>query len=1001
MNLLKTARLAAAAIAVCATTIPGPSDAAATQPSPIIPPTLAQGERATAWADSVMAGMTLRQKVGQLFIPRLDVYDNPAGHAALRNIVTKGGIGGFLLGKGTVAGYASLIKDAQSVAKVPLLVTLDGEWGLAMRLSDAPRFPHSMALGAAADPSLLEDYGREVARECRHIGIHVNFAPVLDVNSNPRNPVIGYRSFGENPQRVAELGTAYARGLEAGGVMSVAKHFPGHGDTSADSHKVLPTVDHSSATMDTIDLVPFKAFVNQGLSGVMTGHLRVPSLDAKGTPASLSATVTSGLLRGKMNFGGLIFTDALAMKGAVSPTGENNCISALKAGADVLLCSAAPMSDIAAVTAAVQSGDLPLSTIEDACRRILAAKYNLILSDTARVPRRPSAVSSPLASAVKNRLAAASVTLLRDSASAVPVRGLDKNSVAVISIGAPAANAFSDRCAAYTAVDKIRLDAAPTAAQAARIAKADVKIVAFFSSSASAVAAFSAVARDSGVIAVFMMNPYKLTAFRQSLGRVKTLLVVGDDTPEIRDAAAQAVFGGADITGRFPVNLPGIAMEGDGISVTRSRLGYTSAPAAGLAPRLGTLVDSIARASIAAGAMPGCQIVVARKGNVVIDRCYGRIERGGTAPVTSTTLYDIASMTKATATAAGIMAAYDSKLFRLTDAASKYIPGLQTPDKQDITIEQLLYHESGMPATLNMWKILTDPDSYTAPLTRSRMRAPYTRRIAPGVYAHASARLRTDILSRNPSSGKTAAAKGLFLSPVCRDTVMSRIYAANLRASKSYHYSCLNFCLLMELEENVTGEPHAQWVNSRIFAPLGASHTLFRPLEVYPEESIAPTEKDEYLRSQTIRGYVHDEIAAFSGGIQGNAGLFSTAGDIAKYSQMLLQEGTYGNERLLEAETVRKFTRSRSRGGRRALAFDLAAGVRSLDSTGVNDDTYGHTGFTGTCFWIDPREEIIVVFLTNRINPSRNTPAFSRTNPRGALLKAVYSCLPSKDSPEE
>ena len=434
--------------------------------------------------------------------------------------------------------------------------------------------------------------------------------------------------------------------------------------------------------------------------------------------------------------------------------------------------------------------------------------------------------------------------------------------------------------------------------------------------------------------------------------------------------------------------------EGEGITVAKSRLGYASAGEVGFNNSLEKKIDSIAAECLSAGAFPGCQVLIAKDGDVVVEKAYGKLERGGSASVTGSTLYDIASMTKATATAAGLMAAYDEGLYNLDDKISKHIPALKGTDKENITVRQLLYHESGMPATLNMNKVMMDESTYSGALTSRRARAPYTVKIAPGVYAHASARKRKDILS---SAGNDRhdieMAKGMFVGADTRDTIMNRIYNIGLRPSKKYLYSCLNFCLLKEMEENLTGVDHDQWVDTEIFAPLGAYNTCFRPLESHSVSEIAPTEYDGFLRKQTIRGYVHDELAAFSGGVQGNAGLFSNAADIAKYSQMLLQGGQYGNERILKPETVRLFTTSRGNSGRRALAFDLACGLKSLDESGTSAATYGHTGFTGTCFWIDPAENIIFVFLSNRVNPSRNNSAFSSTNPRGEMLRAVYASL--------
>ncbi|MDE6460600.1 MAG: serine hydrolase, partial [Paramuribaculum sp.] len=809
-------------------------------------PALVHGREAVQWADSVMGTLSLRQKVGQLFVPRLDVFDNPAGHAALKKMVTTGEVGGFLLGKGTVAGYTSLIKGAQEAAKIPLMVTLDGEWGLAMRLTDAPRFPYNMGLGAISDPQLLYDYGREVARECREVGITVNFAPVLDVNSNPANPVIGYRSFGENPQRVAALGLAFSRGLEDGGVMAVGKHFPGHGDTSVDSHKALPTVDHTSEQLQNVDLVPFRDFIDNGLGGIMVGHLKVPVLDASGTPASLSHKVSTDLLKKQLGFEGLVFTDALAMKGAVTKAGENNCVAALKAGADVLLGSGAPYTDIEAVVAAVKSGKISEERVNESCKKILMSKYQLGLSKkpsiaAAGVTKR---VNSSQSAVVNERLAKGSITIVKDADRLLPIGNLGRSDIAVVSIGAPKANDFSTYCAKYAKVTEYSVGQnGLTQSQLAEISGADVIIIGVFSNSSWAAQAFASLASKNSTVGVLFMNPYKMAALKTGIAKVGAFVAAYDDTPALRKAAAEALFGGIDVTGRFPVNVAGVAKEGEGISISKSRLGYSTPQDKGFAPDFEKKIDSVATVCLAAGAFPGCQVLIAKDGEVVLEKSYGKLEKGGSAAVTNASLYDIASMTKATATAAGIMAAYDEGLFRLDDKVSKHIPALKGTDKENITIRELLYHESGMPATLNMNKVMMDENSYSGALTSRRAKAPYTVKIAPGVYVHSSARKRKDILStvRNDKHD-IEMAKGMFVGTDTQDTIMNRIHNIGLRASKKYLYSCLNFCLLKEMEENLTGVDHDQWVDTEIFGPLGAYNTSFRPLESHNLSEIAATE---------------------------------------------------------------------------------------------------------------------------------------------------------------
>lgn len=947
------------------------------------------------WADSVMERMSLRDKVAQLMVPRLDISDNPAGHSQLRSVVADHKVGGILLGKGSAATYASLIGYAGSVADIPLMVTLDGEWGPAMRVTDAPRFPYNICLGAITNDSLLYDYGREVARQCRELGISVDFAPVLDVNSNPRNPVIGYRSFGEDPVRVSRLGVAFSRGLSDGGVMPVGKHFPGHGDTDTDSHHALPVIKHTSEEMEQTELVPFRDYILAGMPAIMTGHLTVPSLDPSGAPASLSRAITSGLLRDAMKFQGIVFTDALAMKGAKAEGETSNCVAALKAGADVMLQPRALVSDIQAVVASVKSGAISEKQIDRSCRRILEWKYAAGLTQASRP--RPTGIASRInsdsAADMIQRLSEASIVCVRNDGNLLPVGGLSDRSIAVVTLGASADNQFSSYCRKYARTTDYGFTAGPIpASKLEEINKADLAIVLVTTQSSWAVSALKQINTPSKA-AVILANPLKIGQLVPALSGYGAVIIGGDDIKAMRKAAAEAVFGGIDVSGRMPVAVPGLAPLGAGIDLPKSRLGYSSFRSAGFDPDLKRRIDSIAKAGVASGAYPGCQVVVARGGNVVLDASYGRIERGGAADVTGETLYDIASMTKATATLAGLMKAYDEGLFKLDEPISKYIPELDDTEKSDLTPSQLLYHESGMPAIINVNKVMMDPDSYTGPLTRGKASAGYGIRIARRVYGNSSARLRRDIISASPTkSNRLEIARGIYGGTPLRDTIMSRIHQAPLRASKSYRYSCLNFCLLMEMEENLTGTEHDLWVKSEIFGPLGAWHTGFRPRDYYPVAKIAPTENDAFLRRQTIRGYVHDEIAAFSGGVQGNAGLFSTASDIAKYSQMLLNGGVYGGERLLNSATVKKFTESRSGGGRRALGFDLMGNPLSNDDTG-SYTIFGHTGFTGTCFWIDPEKQLIFVFLSNRVNPSRENSAFSKLNPRGLMMKAIYESL--------
>ncbi|MDE6541312.1 MAG: serine hydrolase [Muribaculaceae bacterium] len=951
------------------------------------------------WVDSVYASLSERQRVAQLFCPKIDPRRADARQAAKR--YADAGVGGLLFSEGTLEQYASLTNYAQQQARVPLLMTFDGEWGLSMRVKGTPRFPRNMGLGAVRDTRLIYQYGREMARECRLMGIHANFAPVVDVNSNPSNPVIGQRSFGEDAGRVAAMGVAYAQGLEDGGVQAVAKHFPGHGDTSTDSHKTFTKVDHDRAYLDSVDLVPFREYADAGCSGVMVGHLSVPALDASGTPASLSKKITTGLLRDELGFEGLVYTDALDMKGA-HVAGKNNCIMAVQAGADVLLSGVSTLSDIDAVLAAVNDGRIPASTIEQRCKQVLRYKYVLGLSGKQRVGTDIAAlradINSPQAERVNRLVTAATMTLLRNDDNILPIGNLAKSSIAIVSIGAKADNEFAELCSRYARVDRYSVTDASrlSAATAAAIRKHDVVVAGIFTDKPWARETAAMLRGSNGLVEVFFINPYRMGRFDAAIKSAKAVLLAYDDTPLTREYAAQALFGGINVDGVLPVGVKGLFDQGAGLRLRKTRLGYTVPEAKGLRASLVDSIDSIVGVGLRTGAFPGCQVLVARGGDVVVDRSYGVTTAGG-PKVTPATVYDLASVSKAIGTLPGVMKAYDLGLFELADRASKHIPGLRPTDKRDVTVQELLYHESGIRPSLSVYDVMFDPDSYEGKLFSGRKDATHSILVQRGTYGNNAARLRSDIISPTPGKGfDIEVAKNLYISNATIDTVMQHIYTSQLRANKNYAYSCLNFCLLMDMEQRLTGRRHDHFVTDSIWAPLGAYTACYRPKDKHAAEKIAPTENDTFLRRQTVHGYVHDETASMLGGISGNAGVFANADDVAKICQMWLNGGEYGDCRVLSEKTVRLFTESKSPTCRRGLGFDKPDKANPEYSPTCEEagaGVYGHLGFTGTVFWVDPDEELIFVFLTNRVNPTRDNAAFNKLNIRPGLFSQVYSAI--------
>lgn len=969
--------------------------------APIVPNIIAErasSPQADKWVDSVYNSLDLRGRVAQLMCPKVVPTQGANSRAVIRRLVHDQGVGAILFTEGSVAQYAEMINYAQSIARVPVIFTFDGEWGLSMRVRKTTRFPRNMSLGAIRDTSLIYLYGNEMARQCRELGIQVNFAPVADVNSNPANPVIGDRSFGDNPRRVATLVSAYSRGLEDGGVQAVAKHFPGHGDTHGDSHKLLPAISRTRAGLDTIEYVPFRRFINDGGSAIMVGHISVPAIDKSGVATSLT-TKTYKILRDKMDFDGLVYTDALGMKGAVTADGANNSVAALRAGADVLECTNAER-DIDAVLAAIKAGKISEKDIETHCRRVLRHKYALGMATLQPIDLNglSERINTPQADSLNRALTRAMMTVVYNRDETLPLADLEKRSIAVVNIGAGADNEFAEFCHRYANVDVYALpDGTVSKKTQDQIAKHNTVVLAVYNNKAPSFAAFNTLKDLPGTIGVFFVNPYRAARFVDAAPNMDAVVMAYEDLPLAREYAAQAIFGGINVDGRLPVALGKTAASGAGVSLKKNRLGYSTPIMQGMDAALADSIDALVNKALADGATPGCQVLVARGGDVVVDKAYGTLTAGG-APVTRQTLYDLASVSKALGTLPGVMMAVDRNMMDIDVPASQYIPGLRGTGKDSITVRQLLFHETGMPASLNMFNIMIDTASYTGKLITGKPDAMHPVFIQKGAYGHRDGCLRTDITSTvKDAEHPWQAARGIYVGQAAMDTIMNRIYTIPLRKNNNYNYSCLNFALLMDAEQNATGIAHNTWCADSLWTPLGAWSISYRPYERFDNTMIAPTENDTYLRRQIVQGTVHDETAAFSGGVQGNAGLFANADDLAKICAMWLNGGEYGGRRYLSPETVALFTETKSPTCRRGLGFDKPDMVHPEWSPTCDEapaDTYGHLGFTGTVFWVVPSQDLIFIFLTNRVNPTRDTPVFNSSGLRPNLMRAVLKAIP-------
>lgn len=977
-----------------------------------------------AWVDSVMNVLTPDERLGQLIIPIVDAKGNtPAQRQTLLKAVTTYHVGGLLFSAGTLADQAQFTNLAQRHARIPLLITLDGEWGLNMRLKDSPRFPRNMALGCinhspineqgtSLQDSLLRAYGLEVARQCRIMNIQINFAPVLDINNNPDNPVIGNRSFGDTYEAVTAPALSYAAGLEEGGVIAVGKHFPGHGDTDQDSHKTLPRLHHDARRLQEFELQPFRRFSEAGLGGIMVAHLSIPALDpATDMPSSVSPAIVTGLLREEMQFDGLIFTDGLAMEGARRvPEVE---VKALLAGVDILLDPIPIGKKWESLKNAVTAGRLPQELVDRKCRKVLRYKYAAGL--TALQPIRTDSlrerIHTPEARQLARELYTASLCVLKNDTDAaygiarLPLTDLDKHSLSVFNVGAPDNNTFTRTLARYAPIERNSFTDRQTANQQRAIlgkaAAADRTIIAIYDGKPATIdlARRLCKAAQSNYILCFFVSPYQLRAFHDLIDGASAILLAHEDCVLSNQVAAEALFGGCEVSGRLGVTIPGLFPAGTGYSYPRIRPGEAEPEKVGMRSDILEKIDSLVCDGIRQKAFPGCQVLIAKDGYIIYNRAFGYYDYSRKQPVTTESIYDLASVSKAAATVPALMLARDECHLRLNDRISAYLPRLKNTDKTTLTIREALYHETGMRDSYPFYQMAIDKTSITKLYSRYRD-ATFSIRQDRNLWFNHHYRYDTTWISTSPDElHPLQIARALYLNPVFTDSIWQKIIDLPLQKRGSYRYSCLNFVLLRRLIEQVTRQPLDQYLRNRLFDPLGAATLCYNPHQRFGEAAdslVVPTEDDAAIRKQVLQGYVHDEIAAFNGGVEGNAGLFGSAQDLFKVLELLLDGGKYAGRRYISEETCRLFTGSKTPHSRRGLGFDKPD-IRNPNNSPTAREcpgtVYGHTGYTGTCFWVDPDHRMIYIFLCNRIHPHRWNTTLTQKGYRTQIQSLLYEAM--------
>ncbi|MGL4518202.1 MAG: glycoside hydrolase family 3 N-terminal domain-containing protein [Phocaeicola sp.] len=962
----------------------------------------AESPEAKAWVEERLAQMTLKEKIGQLFIHTVDPQNNEATRNNLSQAIKEYKIGGLLFSGGQVAAQVSLTNYAQSLATTPLLITFDGEWGLAMRLKGTPTFPRNRVLGAIQDDKLLYEYGKEVARQCREIGVQVNFAPVADVDNNPRNPVINTRSFGGDPSNVANKVIAYARGLEAGGVLSVSKHFPGHGDTEVDSHKALPLLSFNRDRLEQVELYPFKKVIEARLGGIMVGHLHVPALGKE--PASISEEVIEGVLCKELGYQGLVFTDAMEMKGIASI--ENVTVKALKAGNDLLLVKRNLSRELKAVLAGVERGEISEAAITAKCRKVLSYKYALGLQQAPSIQQAgiENRLHTPQSEALILELFKASATLLGNSKGVVPLaEGSSGNTLLQVG-SASNHNPLYERLKQSISLDRVVAGGQTAEVTRQKLHKSRRVIAVVSTTLDDATRNLLLNLPTQTELILLYTTPLSRLAGLEPLWRKAAAVLIGNSAmTQVQYHLADILLGKSPVDGRLPIAIGQLYQAGDGVTLQpgKSQPQNYLPEDYGMSSSVLQQIDAIAREGIAAKAYPGCQILILKDGVPVYQKAFGSYTYESAQPVTNETLYDLASVTKVAGTVLAVMKLYDEGKIGLTDRASAYIPLLRGTDKERITIEQLLAHQSGLQAFFPFYRNAIDTASYKGAFLKARREPTHRRQVDAKLFVVNDFTYQRNLVSITPQPGyDRQIGEKLFAHHSFGDSILAKIVSLPLKPP-TYRYSCLNFILLKEVVESISGISMDQFLEQNYYHPLGLQHTSFNPLHKVAKEQIAPTTKSDYLRNDALlQGYVHDEAAAFLGGVSGNAGLFSNAAEVGTLFQLLLNEGVYNEKRYLSQETCNFFLNYRSKISRRGLGFDrpdVRNPAKSPCAEEASPAVVGHTGFTGTCAWADPTHRLVYVFLCNRVYPRAfDHKALTRLGIRTRIQQLMYQSIKAK-----
>ncbi len=946
------------------------------------------------WVDSVFNSLTFDERIAQLFMIRTYSNKDRRFYDSISRLIIDYNLGGLTFFQGSPVRQAELINHWQHLAKTPLLISIDAEWGLAMRLDSVAPFPKHITLGAVQDNEVVYKVGNQIGEQCRRAGIAMNFAPVIDINSNPKNPVINFRSFGEEKHNVAAKGVAFIKGMQSAGVIATAKHFPGHGDTDTDSHYTLPLLNHSMETIDTTDIFPFRAAIENNVGAIMIAHLFIPALDnTKDLATSLSPKAVQELLKDKLGFEGLSITDALDMDGVTKYHKSGDIeLMALLAGNDILLLPLNIPLALKKINQAVKDGKISEEEINRRCQKVLTYKYRAGLAESKPVELEnlTKDLNNKNNELVTRQVFEKAITILKNEDELIPLTHLDTLKIASLVIGSSKTSPFQERLGFYAPVDHFNLPSDPDSKVSGDILKIlesyNLIIVGVENTSnwlsrsygirPSALNLIRNLKnQQSKIILDIFGNPYSLLYFDDHEG-IDAIVLSYEDNAIAKDISAQIIFGAISAGGRLPVTASTEFRAGQGFDTFAiGRLKFTIPEEIGVPSSKLDTIKRLIEDGIRQGAYPGCQVLFAKDGKVIYHQSFGHHTYDKKQPVRIDDIYDLASLTKIIATTPAIMSLTEKGLIDVDLPLSKYLLYLISTNKEPLITRDILAHNAMLQPWIPFFKnTIVDfkPDATI-----------YSTTLRPGF------------------SGQVA--KDMFISDNYRAILLDSISKSKLLKKKEYKYSDLGFILLGDAAQKLSDQRFDDFLSTTFFKPMGLATLCFNPTLQFPLQRIPPTELDTVFRKQLVHGYVHDPAAAMLGGIAGHAGLFANVTDVAAFMQMFLQKGYYGGKQYIQSETVEEFTRQQfpKIKNRRGMGFDKPLPV--YDSLGpvcrsASIESYGHSGFTGTYSWADPANGLLFVFLSNRVHPDATNRKITQLNIRTKLHQTMYDILNENES---